>query len=158
MGLLRTLELAKQYIERVGRDVQENRETWSYFEKKWIEYLKLRGIESGVSKPTFPEVYGVIERDRFYKSCSFAGTGGASGHDAPMIAFDALSCSGDSWSELCLHSMLHGGDSDSTGIIAAACWGAKHGYEGVPEGHYKKLEYLDYLRSLAKKLYKTSNH
>ena len=55
MGLLRTLELAKQYIERVGRDVQENRETWSYFEK-WIEYLKLRGIESGVSKPTFPEV------------------------------------------------------------------------------------------------------
>ncbi len=75
MGLLRTLELAKQYIERVRRDVQENRETWSYFEKKWIEYLKLRGIESGVSKPTFPEVYGVVERDRFYKSCSFAGTG-----------------------------------------------------------------------------------
>ena len=25
VGLLRTLELAKQYIERVGRDVQENR-------------------------------------------------------------------------------------------------------------------------------------
>ena len=50
------------------------------------EYLKLRGIESGVSKPTFPEVYGVVERDRFYKSCSFAGTGGASGHDAPVIS------------------------------------------------------------------------
>ena len=31
-----------------------------------------------------------------------------------MIAYDALLCSGDSWSELCLHSMLHGGDSDST--------------------------------------------
>ena len=52
--------------------MQENRETWSYFEKKWIEYLKLRGIESGVSKPTFPEMYGVVERDRFYKSCMHA--------------------------------------------------------------------------------------
>ena len=106
----------------------------------------------------FQKCNGVVERDRFYKSCSCAGTGGASGHDAPMIAYDALLCSGDSWSELCLHSMLHGGDSDSTGIIAAACWGAKYGYEGVPEGHYKKLEYLDHLRLLAKKLYKTSNH
>ena len=45
-----------------------------------------------MSKPTFPEMYGVVERDRFYKSCSFAGTGGASGHDAPMIAYDALLC------------------------------------------------------------------
>ena len=54
MGLLRTLELAKQYIERVGgMSMQENRETWSYFEKKWIQYLKLRGIELGVSKQLF---------------------------------------------------------------------------------------------------------
>ena len=28
------------------------------------------------------------ERDKFYKSVSYGGTGGASGHDAPMIAYD----------------------------------------------------------------------
>ena len=157
VGLIQSVELAKQYVEETGRDIKENRENWSYFVEKWTEYLKLRGIENGKSKPLFPVKYGVAERDQFYKNCSFSGTGGASGHDAPMIAYDALLCSGDSWNELCLHSMLHGGDSDSTGIIAAACWGAMYGYKGVPEGHYKNLEYLKHLESLANKLYKRSN-
>lgn len=151
-GLMATLDLAMKYIEKEGRDVQQNKENWGYFQTKWTDYLKLRGIFDGKSDPTFPEVYGVQERDVFYKSVSFDGTGGASGHDAPMIAYDALLGSSD-WKELCLRSMLHGGDSDSTGIIAAACWGAMHGTTGVPEGHYKSLEYVDRLRHLAKKLY-----
>ena len=151
-GLLATLDVAMKYIEKEGRDVKKNKDHWGYFQTKWTEYLRLRGILDGKSEPTFPEVYGVKERDDFYKSVSFAGTGGASGHDAPMIAYDALLSSSD-WKELCLRSMLHGGDSDSTGIIAAACWGAMFGLKGVPEGHYKNLEYVDRLRKLAKKLY-----
>lgn len=35
--------------------------------------------------------------------------------------------------------MFHGGDSDSTGVIAACCYGALYGYEGVPKGNYKVL-------------------
>lgn len=151
-GLLSTLSVALEYVEKEGRDVKENKENWGYFKSQWTKYLELRGILDGKSEPTFPEKYGVEERDAFYKSVSFAGTGGASGHDAPMIAYDALLSSKD-WNELCLRSMLHGGDSDSTGIIAAACWGAMHGYEGVPEGHYKNLEYIDRLQVLAKQLY-----
>ena len=151
-GLLATLDLAMKYIEEVGRDVKENKENWSYFQSKWSEYLQLRGILDGKSEPKFPEIYGVEERDSFYKSVSFAGTGGASGHDAPLIAYDAL-LSSENWNELCLRSMLHGGDSDSTGIIAAACWGAMHGFKEIPEGHYKNLEYVDRLRRLAKQLY-----
>ena len=154
-GLLATLDLAMEYVVEAGRDVKENKENWSYFEGKWTEYLTLRGILDGISEPKFPEVYGVKERDEFYRSVSFAGTGGASGHDAPLIAYDAL-LSSENWNELCLRSMLHGGDSDSTGIIAAACWGAMHGFKGVPEGHYKKLEYIDRLQHLAKQLYKKS--
>ena len=156
-GLLQTLDTAMDYVQDVGRDVKENKENWSYFKEKWTNYLKLRGILDGKAEPTFPEKYGISERDEFYKSLSFSGTGGASGHDAPMIAYDALLSSGDSWSELCHRSMLHGGDSDSTGIIAAACWGAMHGYKGVPKGHYHKLEYVDKLKSLAKKIYDKSN-
>jgi len=155
-GLLNTLELAWKYIESSGRDVQQNKESWSYFKDKWQEYLSLRGISDGTSEPNFPEKYGVLERDVFYRSVSFGGTGGASGHDAPLIAYDALLSCGDSWFELCLRGMLHGGDSDSTGVIVGACWGAWHGYEGVPEGHYKELEYLDRLKGLAKKIYNQS--
>ena len=33
--------------------------------------------------------------------------------------------------------LFHGGDSDSTGIIAACCYGAAKGFQGVPEGNHK---------------------
>ena len=155
-GLLDTLDVAWKYVKEQGRDVEDNKKTWGYFKEKWSDYLTLRGILEGTTDPHFPKDYGVKERDAFYKSLSFAGTGGASGHDAPMIAYDALmSCKG-LWSELCLRGMLHGGDSDSTGIIVGACWGAWHGYKDVPEGHYKKLEYVDRLKDLSKKLYRKS--
>ena len=49
--------------------------------------------------------------------------------------------------------MFHAGDSDSTGVIAAACYGAIHGYKGVPESNYNKLEYKDRILALGTKLY-----
>ena len=157
-GLLNTLEeQALKYIEKTGRDVYENQANWNYFKDQWMNYLKHRGIYDGQSEPNFPAEYGIVERDDFYYSLSFDGTGGASGHDAPMIAYDALLSCGDSWSELCSHSMLHGGDSDSTGIIAAACWGAMYGYKDVPEGNYQNMEFLEELQHLSKKLYERSH-
>ncbi len=51
--------------------------------------------------------------------------------------YDALLASNDSWYELCSRGMFHSGDSDSTGVIAAACYGAMHGFKGVPQGNYK---------------------
>ena len=152
-GLLDTLDRAWEYIRITERDVKENRKHWSYFRDKWTKYLKYRGILDGKSEPQFPISYGVAERDYFYRSLSFDGTGGASGHDAPMIAYDALLSCCDSWRELCHHSMLHGGKSNSTGIIAGACWGAMYGYKGVPKNHYKGLEYVDRLKQLSQNLY-----
>lgn len=153
IGLLKTLDIAWEYIEKEGRDVEENRKHWSYFKDHWIKYLSTRGISDGQSQPKFPTPYGPLERDAFYKSVSFSGWGGASGHDAPMIAYDALLGCGNSWEELCKRGMFHGGDSDSTGIIAAACWGAMNGFEGVPECNYQRLEYRDRLEKLAKQLH-----
>ena len=47
----------------------------------------MRGISDGQSEPKFrKEDNNVKDRDKFYKSLSFDGWGGASGHDAPMIA------------------------------------------------------------------------
>lgn len=62
------------------------------------------------------------ERDEFYTSVSYSGWGGSSGHDACIIAYDALlgavlpfSAAEERFEELVKRAALHGGDSDSTG-------------------------------------------
>ena len=45
-----------------------------------------------------------------YRRWSSEGRGGRRGHDAPMIAYDALLGAGDSWTELCHRAMCHGGE------------------------------------------------
>ena len=153
IGLLEAVEKAEKYIEKQGRDVPENKMEWPYFKTEWQKYLKLRGIEDGKSMPVFPEDFDVVKRDKFYKSVSFSGVGGASGHDAPLIAYDAILGAGDSWIELCHRGVFHGGDSDSTGILAAAWWGAIHGFGKTPEKNYKHLEFRDHLAKLADQIF-----
>lgn len=105
----------------------------SYFQDQWEKYLKLRGILDGKSAPTFPKPYGVKERDQFYTSVSYQGWGGSSGHDAPMIAYDAILAAGDSWKELAHRAFFHGGDSDSTAAIAGCWWGVMYGFTAQAE-------------------------
>ncbi len=156
-GLMGTVEEAWQYVEKAGKNVEENRSNWDYFTSRWADYLKLRGIEGGCSEPEFPEQYGVEERDHFYRSVSFDGWGGASGHDAPMIAYDAILGAGDSWEELCLRAVLHGGDNDSTGIIAGSAWGAMYGFTGVPQANHGRVELQGKLLSLGEKLFEMAD-
>ena len=81
------LDQVLEYVRSVRRDVKENEENWAYFSEKWHKYLQDRSIDGeDATEAVFPEVYGVTERDAFYKSVSFRGWGGSSGHDAPMIA------------------------------------------------------------------------
>ncbi|MGH0120247.1 UNVERIFIED_CONTAM: hypothetical protein FKN15_056572 [Acipenser sinensis] len=53
--------------------------------------------------------YDAEEMDRIYKRWSSEGRGGRRGHDAPMIACDALLSAGSDWKQLCNQAMLHGG-------------------------------------------------
>ena len=50
---------------------------------------------------------------------------------------------------------LHGGDSDSTGAIGAAWFGALYGYGSVLETHLEGLEFAGELKAVADKLYET---
>ncbi|KFP32480.1 [Protein ADP-ribosylarginine] hydrolase, partial [Colius striatus] len=152
-GLMEVLPRAKAYVRDAGFFVEENMGQWHYFEEQWEKYLVERGIVDGVSLPTFPPSYGVEERDSFYTSLSYDGWGGSSGHDAPMIAYDAVLGAGDSWAELAHRAFFHGGDSDSTATIAACWWGAQHGFRGVHASLYAHLEYRDRLERVAKGLY-----
>ncbi|KXJ26570.1 [Protein ADP-ribosylarginine] hydrolase [Exaiptasia diaphana] len=155
-SLMSILPQALEYIKINGRDVGENKANWSYFTDKWSMFLKERGIQDGDKDPTFPSLYGVEQRDAFYRSVSWSGWGGSSGHDAPMIAYDAMLGAGGSWEELCDRAMFHGGDSDSTGVMAGAWWGAIYGLDNVPKGNYEHLEYKQRIEELAEKLYQKS--
>ncbi|XP_075035115.1 ADP-ribosylhydrolase ARH1-like [Mixophyes fleayi] len=151
--LLETLPLALDYVRSTEADVGPHLEAWDYFRESWERYLTERGLLQGSGPVVFPSLYGAAERDLEYGRWSLDGWPGRSGHDAPMIAYDALLGAGSSWEELCRRSMFHGGDSDSTGVIAGCCWGAIHGLSGVPKGNYSALEYRERLEAVARSLH-----
>ncbi|XP_067945201.1 ADP-ribosylhydrolase ARH1-like isoform X2 [Watersipora subatra] len=155
--LKEALPKAKAYIEAVGIDVQDNLVNWSYFEDHWKEYLDLRQITNGDVEPVFPEVYGVEERDSYYKKISYSGWAGSGGHDSVIIAYDALLGSKGNWDELANRAIFHGGDNDSTGTIAACWFGALYGYKGVYVKNYQEMEYREQMDEFAKDLYKLSH-
>ncbi|KAL4231315.1 hypothetical protein ACF0H5_008895 [Mactra antiquata] len=157
-GLIDTLKHAKRYITNRGIDVKENIAEWGYFETKWSSYLRLRNISDGINDPYFPADFDRVEkRDQFYSMMSFDDWGGSSGHDAPMIAYDALLASNDNWEELCDRAMFHGGDCDSTGSIAGCLYGILYGIKGVPKPNYKHLEYRERLEHTGSELYKLAS-
>ncbi|XP_064180692.1 ADP-ribosylarginine hydrolase [Anguilla rostrata] len=149
--------VAKSFVLSQGYAVEETKRDWGYFTEKWEWYLAERGLSSGVGPVSWPHPYGPAERDLAYKSFSLSGWAGRSGHDAPMIALDSLLGAGPDWGELMSRAGFHGGDSDSTAVIACCCWGLLYGTEGVPECNYRDLEYRNRLESSAEKLYALSH-
>lgn len=71
--------------------------------------MDLRGLAHGVGPVIWPASYGPAERDEAYKSFSLSGWAGRSGHDAPMIALDALLGAGSDWEDLMSRAAFHGG-------------------------------------------------
>ncbi|XP_075921014.1 ADP-ribosylhydrolase ARH1-like [Petromyzon marinus] len=180
---LRALPVARR-LALDGPDAEREVEHWGQFVTVWERYLLERNIAedtattsatdttaSTASRAMFPESLGTPEgRDEAYRAWSLDGWAGRSGHDAPMIAYDAVLRAAPSmerrtsegepegtaqgWELLCNYGMFHGGDSDSTGVIAGACWGALWGLEGVPVGNSEYLEYHDRLIHAADSLYR----
>lgn len=158
-GLLENLTKAKDYISsKPELYAQDNIQSWNDFGRRWYHYLKERQILRGETCPRFPEIYDVKTRDAYYRDLSYDGWGGSSGHDAPMIAYDAiLSCHGN-WSELCNRAMFHGGDSDSTGAIAGSLFGALYGFDSVPERNHKYVEFRGELTETGLEMYRLSRN
>lgn len=50
---------------------------------------------------------------QMYKHWSSEGRAGRRGHDAPMIAYDALLAAGSDWAEVCQRAMFHGGETNN---------------------------------------------
>ncbi|XP_059985484.1 inactive ADP-ribosyltransferase ARH2 isoform X2 [Lagenorhynchus albirostris] len=155
--MLRTVPLAEEYCKRTIRHLAEYQEHWFYFEAKWQFYLEERKIsEDTENEASFPDRYSAEERDKTYRKWSSEGRGGRRGHDAPMIAYDALLGAKGSWTELCHRAMFHGGESGATGAIAGCLFGLLHGLDAVPAGLYRELELKEQLRRLGEELYRLS--
>ncbi|XP_035169914.1 protein ADP-ribosylarginine hydrolase-like, partial [Oxyura jamaicensis] len=151
--LLRVLPQAWDYVESTGVAVGDNAAAWPFFGDAWRRYLESRGLLEGSGPPRLPALPSPAERDAEYLGWALGGWPGRSGHDAPMVALEALLAAGGCWATLCHRGVLHGGDNDSTGTIAAGCWGLLGGLATVPPGLHCGLEYRGRLSAAARRLH-----
>ncbi|NXL40819.1 ADPRH hydrolase, partial [Glaucidium brasilianum] len=151
--LLRVLPLAWDYVEGAGVAVEDNAAAWPFFGDAWHRYLKSRGLLEDCGPPQVPALLSPAERDAAYLGWALEGWPGRSGHDVPMVALEALLAAGGCWGDLCARGVLHGGDNDSTGTIAAGCWGLRGGLASIPPGLHCRLEHRGRLRDAAHRLY-----
>uniref|UniRef100_A0A8K9WPP3 Protein ADP-ribosylarginine hydrolase-like protein 1 n=3 Tax=Oncorhynchus mykiss TaxID=8022 RepID=A0A8K9WPP3_ONCMY len=156
--LMKVIPKAEEYCKKTIRHMAEYQEKWFYFEAKWQFYLEERGVEEeGQNKPLFPDTYNAEETDKVYKRWSSEGRAGRRGHDAPMIAYDALLASGSDWTQLCRRAMFHGGESSATGLIAGCLYGLLFGLSQVPEGLHQDVDRRTRLEELGAELYKAAS-
>ncbi|KAM7424335.1 hypothetical protein PAMA_000600 [Pampus argenteus] len=156
--LMKIIPRAVEYCRKTIRHISEYQENWFYFEAKWQFYLEERRIEKdGQNKPLFPDCYDAEETDKMYKRWSSEGRAGRRGHDAPMIAYDALLAAGSDWAELCRRGIFHGGASEATGLIAGCLYGLMHGLGQVPPSLYQDLDKRERLEQLGEALYKAAS-
>ncbi|RVE74437.1 hypothetical protein OJAV_G00021580 [Oryzias javanicus] len=156
--LLKAIPRAEEYCRKTIRHMSEYQENWFYFVAKWQFYLEEREIDKeGGNQPSFPDHYDPDEADKMYKRWSSEGRAGRRGHDAPMIAYDALLAAGRDWAELCRRAMFHGGESEATGLIAGCLYGLMHGLNQIPQGLYKNLDKREQLEELGEALFKAAS-
>jgi ADP-ribosylarginine hydrolase len=79
---------------------------------------------------------------------------GSTSCSAVLYAYDCLLDCDSVFDTLICYSMLHWGDSDTTGCIAAGFYGAVYGFKNIHENLLKNIEFKEELLDLSNKLYK----
>lgn len=79
---------------------------------------------------------------------------GSAGDDSTIISYDCLLDSQDNWEKLVIYAMLHVGDTDTTGCISGAWYGAYYGFKNIPKHYRNEVEFKTELETLGKDLYK----
>jgi len=102
----------------------------------------------------YHENFGYFSRNPKFAKELDPGFIGSGGDDSVIIAFDCLVDCDGIWEKLVVYSMLHGGDTDTTGSIAGAFYGLVYGLDNVPNNFTEHLEYKKEIIQLAKNLYK----
>lgn len=155
-----------KYMKNTNRDYEKYERDKHNFIRKWYTYINSKFDEK--RKPIRRKAdKNVVERGKLYhlnygiKTEKYVDEHitqhtfiGAGGDDSVIIAYDALLDAGDNWEKLIVYAMLHMGDADTTGCIAAGLYGVLYGTKNVPKHFFQDLEYKEELTDLGKKLYK----
>lgn len=126
------------------------------FLEKWQNYVQYRFNKfQFIEKPNMmiPSYRSYIYHERFSsrKKDIYPGAGG---DDSVIIAYDAFLDAKDSWNKLIVYSMLHVGDSDTTGTIAGGFYGAYYGFNNVSKVMLQNFRQFDEIKDYGKQLYK----
>lgn len=145
-------DIIDNYMKKTRGYTEFERDKYNYV-NYWFKYLELRFKGKSFNKEKTMEIPS-FRSDFFMKYISKPNMlPGFMGHDSVIVAYDALADARDKWETLVVYSMLHVGDSDSTGCIAASWYGALYGFDKVPENNMKYLEYRKDLSKLGNDLY-----
>jgi len=153
-----------KYIKTAGRDEEHYMTDYPVFLSKWKKYIdnkfdrNKKVIQKRISS-------NLVFRGRYYhenfgykfeKGCDADDYGfiGSGGDDSVIIAYDCLMDAGSNWEKLVIYAMLHIGDTDTTGCIAAGWFGALYGLDYVPDNFVQHLEFKTELTDIAKRIYK----
>ena len=152
--------IIEQYLKKTrGYDTYErDKET---FINKWKLYIshKFKNGKPVKHKLSSDIIHRNVYYNRYYgfKPVNITGTNnniGGGGDDSVIIAYDTLLDSGKNWEKLIVYSMLHFGDTDTTGCIAGSWYGALYGFEDAPMHMIKDIEYIDVIEEIAVSFYK----
>ena len=160
--------IISKYIHSAGRDIDDFERDHHIFVEKWHRYVEGKfddnknPIKRRVDKNLiyrsryYADTFGYETKTKIGKRTEtvkyrFIGSGG---DDSVIIAYDCLLDSGNDWEKLVIYAMLHMGDTDTTGAIAAGFYGVLYGTENVPNNFLEHLEYKKELTDIGKKLYK----
>lgn len=141
--------------------LDEEKNDYKIYIDNWKKYLEMRFDDNKI--PGYRRTYiNIVYRTQFHyeyftdKSKSFIP--GSSGCSVNIMAYDALLDAENNWEKLVVYSMLHLGDSDTVGCIAAGWYGALYGFGDVPSKNIEHLEFKDKLYDFGKKLYNKFSH
>lgn len=127
--------------------IQRTRESWlpfylrdkKIFLNKWKDYIEDRFDEYDFSYKHSMVMKYPSKRTLYYNKFSSRKKDiypGAGGDDSVIIAYDCLIDSNGAWDKIVFYSMLHVGDSDTTGTICGLLYGLVYGIDTV---HIKML-------------------
>lgn len=125
------------------------------FINKWRDYIEDKFSMSHHVYKKNPIMQFPSKRSLYYNKFSYKPNDiypGASGDDSVIIAYDCLIDSDGSWEKVVLFSMLHVGDSDSTGCICGLLYGLTYGTDNINKIMVNNinLEYNEALNIISK--------
>lgn len=153
--LIKILESPLLLDEIINFEMMAVKNDVKIFIDKWKLYVSLK-FDKNKNPIIFESHKNPSLRSRFYYEYftdkkSFII--GSNGYNSCIIAYNSLLDAGKCWEKLVIYSMLHWGDNDSTGCIAAGLYGAVYGFYGVPENNIKHLEFKKKLFKLGEQIY-----